>query len=51
MATSFIARHALHALEMSTGPVVESVELEGFRGIRACEKPVRLSRFTVLIGP
>ena len=50
MATSFIARHALHALEMSTGPVVESVELEGFRGIRACEEPVRLSRFTVLIG-
>ena len=50
MATSFIARHALHALEMSTGPVVESVELKGFRGIRACEEPVGLSRFTVLIG-
>ena len=31
-------------------PVIESVEMKEFRGIRACKEPIRLSRFTVLIG-
>jgi len=29
----------------------ERVRLEMFRGIRICEKPIELSKFTVLIGP
>lgn len=31
-------------------PLIESVEPIEFRGIKACKKPVKLSRFTVLIG-
>jgi len=31
-------------------PVIESVEMKEFRGIRACKEPIKLSRFTVLIG-
>ena len=31
-------------------PLISSVELREFRGIRACKEPIRLSRFTVLIG-
>ena len=33
-----------------SAPVIESVEMRRFRGIRACKEPIRLSRFTVLIG-
>ena len=32
------------------GPLISSVRLWEFKGIRACEEPIRLSRFTVLIG-
>jgi len=30
--------------------MIESVELEEFKGIRACREPIRLGRFTILIG-
>jgi len=33
-----------------SAPVIESVEMKEFRGIRACKEPIKLSRFTVLIG-
>ena len=33
-----------------TKTIIESVELEEFRGIRACREPIPLSSFTVLIG-
>jgi predicted ATPase len=29
----------------------ESVELKEFGGVRSCKKPIKLNRFTVLIGP
>ena len=33
-----------------TEPLITSVDMREFRGIRACKEPIRLSRFTVLIG-
>ena len=33
-----------------TGPLITSVDLREFRGIRACKEPIRLGRFTILIG-
>ena len=33
-----------------TGPLITSVDLREFRGIRACKEPIKLSSFTVLIG-
>jgi len=31
-------------------PLIESIELTEFRGIRGCKNPIELSRFSVLIG-
>jgi len=31
-------------------PLIESIELTEFRGIRGCRNPIKLSRFSVLIG-
>lgn len=37
-------------VEHERAPLIESIEPVEFRGIKACKKPIELSRFTVLIG-
>ena len=35
---------------MTTGPLVEELDIEGFRGIRRLAKPLKLTKLNILVG-